>query len=113
MKCEIHAYIIYHVEPIPICEENLLLLLSEIGVQQQVEQSAPLAGELLTVIRGVGGVKAIPVVGEDTAAARVAQPCLQGRERQLTHCRLTRRKRDEGVSIKARKWLLTRSRGLL
>jgi hypothetical protein len=130
MKYDIHAYIIYYVEQIAICQENhLLLLLSDVGVQQE-EESAPFAGELLTtVLRGVGGVIAAPVVGEEAAAAVVvvvaAQPCLQGRERQLIHSRLTRRKytlrltkmpsnnmqalqRDEAVSVKAKNRLLTR-----
>src|SRR5215211_648333 len=134
MKYDIHAYIIYYVEQIAICQENHLpLLLSDVGVQQE-EESAPFAGELLTtVLRGVGGVIAAPVVGEEAAALVVvvaAQPCLQGRERQLIHSRLTRRKytlrhtkmpsnnmqalqRDEEVSVKAKNRLLTRSRGLL
>jgi hypothetical protein len=99
MKYDIHAYIIYYVEQIAICQENhLLLLLSDVGVQQQEEEKAPFAGELLTtVLGGIGGVIAAPVVGEEAAAlaaaaAAAAQPCLQGRERQLIHSRLTRRK---------------------
>jgi hypothetical protein len=97
MKYDIHAYIIYYVEQIAICQENhLLLLLSDVGVQQQEEESAPFAGELLTtVLGGIGGVIAAPVVGEEAAAlaaAAAAQPCLQGRERQLIHSHLTRRK---------------------
>jgi hypothetical protein len=134
MKYDIHAYIIYYVEQIAICQENhLLLLLSDVGVQQLEEGSAPFAGELLTtVLGGIGGVIAAPVVGEEAAAlaAAAAQPCLQGRERQLIHSRLTRRKYtlrltkmpsnnmqalqgDEEVSVKAKNRLLTRSRGLL
>jgi hypothetical protein len=131
MKYDIQAYIIYYVEPIAICQENLLLLPSDVGVQhQQEEESAPLAGELLAeVLLGVCGVTAVPVIGEEAAAA-AAHPCLQGRERQLTHCLLTRRKytvrltkmpsnnmkalqRGEEVSVKAKNRLLTRSRGLL
>jgi hypothetical protein len=85
-----------------------------------------LAGEQIAVLRGVAGLTAVRVVDEEAAA----QLCLQGPERQLTHCRLTRRKytvrhikmpsnntkalqRDERVSIKAKNRLLTRSRGLL
>jgi hypothetical protein len=137
MKYDIHVYIIYYVEQIAICQENhLLLLLSDVGVQQQEEESAPFAGELLTTVLGrIGGVIAAPVVGEEAAAlaaaaAAAAQPCLQGRERQLIHSRLTRRKYtlrltkmpsnnmqalqgDEEVSVKAKNRLLTRSRGLL
>jgi hypothetical protein len=137
MKYDIHVYIIYYVEQIAICQENhLLLLLSDVGVQQQEEESAPFAGELLTtVLGGIGGVIPAPVVGEEAAAlaalaAAAAQPCLQGRERQLIHSRLTRRKYtlkltkmpsnnmqalqgDEEVSVKAKNRLLTRSRGLL
>src|SRR5215204_4161574 len=134
MKYDIHAYIIYYVEQIAICQENhLLLLLSDVGVQQQEEESAPFAGELLTtVLGGIGGVIPAPVVVEEAAAlaALAAQPCLQGRERQLIHSRLTRRKYtlrltkmpsnnmqalqgDEEVSVKAKNRLLTRSRGLL
>jgi hypothetical protein len=137
MKYDIHVYIIYYVEQIAICQENhLLLLLSDVGVQQQEEESAPFAGELLTtVLGGIGGVIPAPVVVEEAAAlvaalAAAAQPCLQGRERQLIHSRLTRRKYtlkltkmpsnnmqalqgDEEVSVKAKNRLLTRSRGLL
>ncbi|HKY11067.1 MAG TPA: hypothetical protein VJL79_04085 [Nitrososphaera sp.] len=138
MKYDIHAYIIYYVEQIAICQENhLLLLLSDVVVvQQQEEESAPFAGELLTtILGGIGGVIAAPLVGEEAAAlvaaaAAAAQPCLQGRERQLIHSRLTRRKYtlrltkmpsnnmqalqgDEEVSVKAKNRLLTRSRGLL
>jgi hypothetical protein len=137
MKYDIHIYIIYYVEQIAICQENhLLLLLSDVGVQQQEEESAPFAGELLTtVLGGIGGVIPAPVVVEEAAAlaaaaAAAAQPCLQGRERQLIHSRLTRRKYtlrltkmpsnnmqalqgDEEVSVKAKNRLLTRSRGLL
>jgi hypothetical protein len=136
MKYDIHAYIIYYVEQIAICQENhLLLLLSDVGVQQQEEEKAPFAGELLTtVLGGIGGVIPAPVVVEEAAAlvaaAAAAQPCLQGRERQLIHSRLTRRKYtlrltkmpsnnmqalqgDEEVSVKAKNRLLTRSRGLL
>jgi len=134
MKYDIHAYIIYYVEQIAICQENhLLLLLSDVGVQQQEEESAPFAGELLTtILGGIGGVIAAPLVGEEAAAlaAAAAQPCLQGRERQLIHSRLTRRKYtlrltkmpsnnmqalqgDEEVSVKAKNRLLTRSHGLL
>jgi hypothetical protein len=135
MKYDVHVYIIYYVEQIAICQENhLLLLLSDVGVQQQEEESAPFAGELLTtVLGGIGGVIPAPVVVEEAAAlvaAAAAQPCLQGRERQLIHSRLTRRKYtlkltkmpsnnmqalqgDEEVSVKAKNRLLTRSRGLL
>jgi hypothetical protein len=86
-----------------------------------------LAGEQIAVLRGVAGPTAVRVVDEEGAAAQL---CLQGPERQLTHCRLTHRKytvrltkmpsnnmkalqRDERVSIKAKNRLLTRSRGLL
>jgi hypothetical protein len=86
-----------------------------------------LAGEQIAVLRGVGGLTAVRVVGEEAAAAQL---CLQERERQLTYCRLTRRKytvrltkmpsnntkalqRDEEVSVKVKNRLLTRSRGLL
>jgi hypothetical protein len=88
-----------------------------------------LAGEQIAVLGGVAGLTAVRVVDEEEEAA-AAQLCLQGPERQLTHCRLTRRKytvrltkmpsnnmkalqRDERVSIKAKNRLLTRSRGLL
>jgi hypothetical protein len=126
-----HAYIIYYVEPIAICQENLLLLLSDVGVQQE-EESAQFAGDLLAVLQELGRVIAVRiVVGEEPApAATAAQAYLQGRERQLTHSPLTRRKyiirltkmpsnsiqalqRDEEVSVKAKSRLLTRSPGLL
>jgi hypothetical protein len=140
-KYDIPAYIIYYVEPIAICQENLLLLLSDVGAQQE-EESAPFAGELLTELREAGGVVSIRVVvvvvvvvvGEApsaaAAAAVAAQLCLQGQEKRLTHYRLTHRKytvrltkmlsnsmqalqREEEVSVRARSRLLTRSRGLL
>jgi hypothetical protein len=94
-----------------------------------------LAGEQIALLGGVAGLTAVRAVDEEAtaaaaAAAAAAQLCLQGPERQLTHCRLTRRKytvrltkmpsnntkalqRDEEVSIKAKNRLLTRSRGLL
>jgi hypothetical protein len=126
----IHAYIIYYVEPIAICQENLLLLLQDVEVQQE-EESPPVADERLAVLRELGGVIAVRLVGEGKAAAAAAvPPCLQGLERQLTHFRLTRRKytvrltkmlsnnmqalqRDEGVRVKAKSRLPIRSRGLL
>jgi hypothetical protein len=119
MKYDIHAHIIYYVEPIGICQENLPLPLLSDERAQQEEESAPFAGELVT---------AVPVVvGEEDAAAQL---CLQGRKRQLTHCHLTRSiytlrltkmpsnnikalQRDEEVSVKAKNRLLTRPRGLL
>jgi hypothetical protein len=129
MKYDVRAHIIYYVEPIGICHENLLLfllLLSDARAQQEGE-STQLAGEQIAALRRVGVVKAVQVAGEEAAAA---QPCMQGRERQLIHYRLTRRKytvrltktpsnntkalqRDEEVSIKAKNRLLIRSRGLL
>ena len=93
-----------------------------------------LAGEQIAVLRGEAGLTAVRVVDEEAVAAAAvvlaAQLCLQGPERQLTHCHLTRRKytvrltkmpsnntkalqRDEEVNIKAKNRLLTRSRGLL
>jgi hypothetical protein len=55
MKCNIHAYIIYYVEPFAICQENLLLLLSDVGVHQE-EESAPIPAEqLVAKVRGVAG----------------------------------------------------------
>jgi hypothetical protein len=125
----IHAYIIYYVEPIAICQENLLLLLQDVEVQQE-EESPPVADERLAVLRELSGVIAVLLVGEGKAAAAAVPPCLQGLERQLTHFRLTRRKytvrltkmlsnnmqalqRDEGVRVKAKSRLPIRSRGLL
>jgi hypothetical protein len=143
MKYDICAYIIYYVEPIGICHENLLLLLlllSDVRAQEE-EESTQFADEQIAVLRGVkvDGITVVPVAGKEAAAAAAAaaallsppaQPCLQGRERQLTHCRLTRRKytvrltktpsnntkalqRDEEVSVKVKNRLLIRSRGLL
>jgi hypothetical protein len=126
MKYDIHAHIIYYVEPIEICHENLPLPPSDIGPQQE-EENAPLGHELIIIAqREPDRVSAVPPVGEEAAA----QPYLQGRERQLTRCRLTRSiytlrltkmpsnniialQRDEEVSIKVKNRLLTRSRGLL
>jgi hypothetical protein len=131
------AHIIYYVEPIAICQENhLLLLLSDVGAQQE-EERASFAGELPTALQGASGVVSvrivIVVVGEAPTAAAVvvaAQPYLQGQEKRLTHSRLTRRKytvrltkmlsnsmqalqRDEEVRVRAKSRLLTGSRGLL
>jgi hypothetical protein len=60
MKCNIHAYIIYYVEPIAICQENLPLLLSDVEVHEE-EESAPIPADLLVpILRGVaGGIMAI------------------------------------------------------
>jgi hypothetical protein len=138
MKYDICAHIIYYVEPIGICHENLLLLLlllSDVRAQEE-EESTQFAGEQIAVLRGVevDVITVVPVVGKEAAAALLllppAQPYPQGRERQLTHCHLTRRKytvrltktpsnnmkdlqRDEEVSVKAKNRLLIRSRGLL
>jgi hypothetical protein len=140
MKYDIHVYIIYYVEPIAICQEDHhLLLLSDVGAQQE-EESARFAGGLPTVLQGARGVVrlviVIGVVGlvdeAPTAAAAVvaAQPYLQGQEKRLIHSRLTRRKytvrltrmlsnsmqalqRDEEVRVRAKSRLLTGSRGLL
>jgi hypothetical protein len=113
---DIRVYIIYYVEPIAICQENhLLLLLSDVGAQQE-EESAQFAGELPTALQGARRVAgelptalqgARRVAGEaPTAAAAAAaaaavvvvvvvaaaQLYLQGQEKRLTHSRLTRRK---------------------
>ncbi|HZA48395.1 MAG TPA: hypothetical protein VE521_05655 [Nitrososphaera sp.] len=138
MKYDICAYIIYYVEPIGICHENLLLLLlllSDVRAQEE-EESTQFADEQIAVLRGVkvDGITVVPVASKEAAATALlsppAQPCPQGRERQLTHCRLTRRKytvrltktpsnntkalqRDEEVSVKVKNRLLIRSRGLL
>jgi hypothetical protein len=128
---DIHVYIIYYVEPIAICQGNLPLLLSVVGGQQE-EETAALVSEPLAVRASVGGgIRAASAVDEatTTAAVAAAQPCLQGRERRLTHSRLTRKKytarltkmpsnnmkvlqRDEEVNVKAKNRLLTRSHGL-
>gem|GEM_PF-3347562 len=134
---DIRVYIIYHVEPIAICQENhLLLLLSEVGAQQE-EESAQFAGELPTALQGASGVAGEAPTAAAAAAAVVvvvvvaaAQLYLQGQEKRLTHSRLTRRKytvrltkmlsnsmqalqRDEEVRVRAKSRLLTGSRGLL
>jgi hypothetical protein len=90
MKCNIDAYIIYYVEPIAICQEKLLLLLSDVGAHQE-EESAPIPAEqLAVVVQGVaGGAIAVSGLGEAVGVVlmvvvieAVAQPYLQGRERQ-------------------------------
>jgi hypothetical protein len=124
MKYDIHEHIIYYVEPIEICLENLLLLLLLTDErEQEEEESAPFGVELAAV------VVIVPAVLREVDAA-VVQLCPQGRERQSTRCRLTRSiytlrltkmpsnniialQRDEGVSVKVKNRLLTRSRGLL
>ncbi|HYY39643.1 MAG TPA: hypothetical protein VE692_00185, partial [Nitrososphaera sp.] len=113
-------------EPIEICHENLPLPPSDVGAQQE-EENAPLAHELIILAqRELDRVSAVPSIGEEAAA----QPYLQGRERQLTRCRLTRSiytprltkmpsnniialQRDKEVSVKVKNRLLIRSRGLL
>jgi hypothetical protein len=133
---DIRVYIIYYVEPIAICQENhLLLLLSDVGAQQE-EESAQFAGELPTALQGARRVAGEAPTAAAAAAAAVvvvvvaAQPYLQGQEKRLTHSRLTRRKytvrltkmlsnsmqalqRDEEVRVRAKSRLLTGSRGLL
>jgi hypothetical protein len=49
MKYDIHAHIIYYVEPIEICHENLLLLVSDVRAQQE-EESAPFAVEPIAAV---------------------------------------------------------------
>jgi uncharacterized Ntn-hydrolase superfamily protein len=132
MKYGIRVYIIYYVEPIAICQENhLLLLLSDVGAQQE-EESAQFAGELPTALQGASGVAGEAPTAAAAAAAVVAaaQLYLQGQEKRLTHSRLTPRKytvrltkmlsnsmqalqRDEEVRVRAKSRLLTGSRGLL
>jgi uncharacterized Ntn-hydrolase superfamily protein len=130
---DIRVYIIYYVEPIAICQENhLLLLLSDVGAQQE-EESAQFAGELPTALQGARRVAGEAPTAAAAAAAVVvvaAQLYLQGQEKRLTHSRLTRRKytvrltkmlsnsmqalqRDEEVRVRAKSRLLTGSRGLL
>jgi uncharacterized Ntn-hydrolase superfamily protein len=128
---DIRVYIIYYVEPIAICQENhLLLLLSDVGAQQE-EESAQFAGELPTALQGARGVAGeAPTAAAAAAVVVAAQPYLQGQEKRLTHSRLTRRKytvrltkmlsnsmqalqRDEEVRVRAKSRLLTGSRGLL
>jgi hypothetical protein len=133
---DIRVYIIYYVEPIAICQENhLLLLLSDVGAQQE-EESAQFAGELPTALQGARRVAGEAPTAAAAAAAAVvvvaaaAQLYLQGQEKRLTHSRLTRRKytvrltkmlsnsmqalqRDEEVRVRAKSRLLTGSRGLL
>jgi cation transport regulator len=89
MNYAIHAHIIYYVEPIGICHENLLLLLSDARSQEE-EENTQFAGEQIALQKEVDGVTAVPVAGKEppTATAATAtkplQPCPQGRERQLT-----------------------------
>jgi hypothetical protein len=134
MNYVIHAHIIYYVEPIGICHENLLLLLLSDARSQQEEENTQFAGEQIALQKEVDGVTAVPVAGKEPPAAKAAetaavakplQPCPQGRERQLTHYPLMRRKytvrltktpsnntktlqRDEEASVKAKNRLLTR-----
>jgi hypothetical protein len=76
MKYDIHAHIIYYVEPIEICHENLPLPPSDVGPQQE-EENAPLAHELIIIAqREPDRVSAVPPVGEEAAAAAAAQPYL-------------------------------------
>jgi hypothetical protein len=74
MKYNVNAYIIYYVEPIAICQENLLLLLSDVGVHLE-EESAPIPAELLVTIMGGVARGAIAVV---VMVEEVAQSYLQG-----------------------------------
>ena len=133
---DIRVYIIYYVEPIAICQENhLLLLLSDVGAQQE-EESAQFAGELPTALQGASGV-----VGRGTnsgssssgggggssssnsalsARTRKAIDTLPSHRRKYT-VRLTKMlsnsmqalQRDEEVRVRAKSRLLTGSRGLL
>jgi hypothetical protein len=131
MNYVIHSHIIYYVEPIGICHENLLLLLSDARSQEE-EENTQFAGEQIALQKEVDGVTAVPVAGKEPPATATAttttkplQPCPQGRERQLTHYPLMRRKytvrltktpsnntktlqRDEEASVKAKNRLLTR-----
>jgi hypothetical protein len=136
MNYVIHSHIIYYVEPIGICHENLLLLLLLSDARsQEEEENTQFAGEQIALQKEVDGVTAVPVAGKEpstatattatTATIKPLQPCPQGRERQLTHYPLMRRKytvrliktpsnntktlqRDEEASVKAKNRLLTR-----
>jgi hypothetical protein len=56
MKCNIHAYIIYYVEPFAICQENLLLLLlPDVRVHQEAESAPIPAEQLVAIVLGVAG----------------------------------------------------------
>jgi hypothetical protein len=55
MKCNIHAYIIYYVEPFAICQENLLLLLPDVGVHQEAESALIPAEQLVAIVLGAAG----------------------------------------------------------
>ena len=69
---DIRVYIIYYVEPIAICQENhLLLLLSDVGAQQE-EESAQFAGELPTALQGASGVAGEAPTAAAAGAAAVA-----------------------------------------
>jgi hypothetical protein len=50
MKYDIQAHIIYYVEPVGICHENLLLLLPSDVRAQREEANAPFAAELIIVV---------------------------------------------------------------
>jgi hypothetical protein len=130
MNYVIHAHIIYYVEPIGICHENLLLHLLSDARSQEEEENTQFAGEQIALQKEVEGVTAVSVAGKEppattTATTKPLQPCPQGRKRQLTHYPLMRRKytvrltktpsnntktlqRDEEASVKAKNRLLTR-----
>ena len=86
MKCNIHAYIIYYVEPLAICQENLLLLLSDVEGHQE-EESAPIQAELLVpILRGVtGGIVVVRALGEAVvtrSSGRSSSSALSARTRK-------------------------------
>src|SRR5918999_86245 len=133
MNHVIYSHIIYYVEPIGICHENLLLLLLLLlsdARSQEEEENTQFAGEQIALQKEVDGVTVVPVAGKEpptatATATKPLQPCPQGRERQLTHYPFMRRKytvrltktpsnntktlqRDEEASVKAKNRLLTR-----
>jgi hypothetical protein len=77
MNYVIHAHIIYYVEPIGICQENLHLLhllhllLSDARSQEE-EENTQFAGEQIALQKEVDGVTAVPVAGKEPPVAAAA-----------------------------------------
>ena len=72
MNYVIRAHIIYYVEPIGICHENLLLLLLLLlsdARSQEEEENTQFAGEQIALQKEVDGVTAVPVAGKEPPVA--------------------------------------------
>nr|MDQ3962275.1 alpha-E domain-containing protein [Thermoproteota archaeon] len=85
MNYVIHSHIIYYVEPIGICHENLLLLLLLSDARsQEEEENTQFAGEQIALQKEVDGVTAVPVAGKEPPAATATTATERGGSAMLS-----------------------------